>query len=149
QLHEADRSGARARVRVELALLVDHAGEQCRVEVVVARVGADDRVVVQRVAEPHVPRRLGRVHVREGGSEKSAREQQREELLQRVSSRRTACTKSSSSSMEPSFTKENAAWAPFTESGSRRGCRWAAATSVRSVRTFGGAVTTTTASKRS
>src|SRR5262249_15060075 len=49
ELHQPDRPRTRARVRVELALLVDDRREQGRVEMVVPRMAPDDRVVVQRV----------------------------------------------------------------------------------------------------
>src|SRR3954451_2540374 len=52
ELHQADRSGPRAGVSVELALLVDDRGEERAVEVVVARVAPDDRLVAERVPEP-------------------------------------------------------------------------------------------------
>src|SRR5206468_7137689 len=55
QLHEPDRSRARARVRMELRFLVDDGGKQGRIEVVVARVSADELVVPQRIAEAQVP----------------------------------------------------------------------------------------------
>ena len=47
-----DRAGVRARLGVEPALGVDHGREQRRVEVVVLRVAAHDRLVPQRVADP-------------------------------------------------------------------------------------------------
>src|SRR5436190_19357461 len=61
QLHEADRSAVRARLSLELALLVDHRRQQRRVEPVVAGVAADDLAVVEWVPEPVVPRGPGDV----------------------------------------------------------------------------------------
>ena len=107
QLHQPDRARARARVRAELALLVDHARQQRRVEPVVARVAAHDRVVVERVADPHVPPGLGRVDVCEPPAEGGAEQQDGEKLLHppsAVSSSITSPTKASSSSSEPSLT---------------------------------------------
>src|SRR5215210_1594032 len=152
QLHQADRARARARARAELALLVDHARQQRGVEPVVARVAAHDRVVVERVADSHVPPRLGRVDVRERPTDDGAEQEDGEELLHpawAVSSFTTSPTKASSSSSELSFTYAKSAWATLTVSGSNRGSRSSVATFVRSARTFGEAVTTTTASKRS
>src|SRR5438034_1433312 len=45
ELHQPDRTRARARIGPELALLVDDSGEQGRVEVVVLGVPADDLLV--------------------------------------------------------------------------------------------------------
>jgi hypothetical protein len=77
-----------------------------RVEVVVARVPADDRVVAERVAEPHVPAGLGRVDVGEAAAERGADEEEREQLLHRSAVERaiTSGHEASSSSSEPSLT---------------------------------------------
>ena len=50
QLHEADGAGLGLHVRIEAALRVDHRREQCRIEVVVLRVRADDVLVLEWVA---------------------------------------------------------------------------------------------------
>src|SRR3954464_5813605 len=158
QLHQADRAGARARVRVELALLVDDAGQERRVGdggqgrgggSVVASVAADDRAVVERVAQAHVPRGRGRVHVSESASERGADEQQRQELLHVPSSSSTPATNASRSSSEPSFTYEKSACATLTVSGSRRCSRPGSSPPRRPARTSSGAVIATTTSKRS
>ena len=59
-ISQVDSPGVRPRGRVELALRVDHGREQRGRQVVVPRVGADDRLVAKRVADPLVPLRLGR-----------------------------------------------------------------------------------------
>src|SRR5829696_8043869 len=152
QLHQSDRARAGTGARAKLALLVDHARQQRRVEPVVTRVTAHDRFVVEGVADPHVPPGLRRVDVREPPTEGGAQQEDGQELLHRgpaVNSFTTSPTKASNSSSEPSLTYAKSAWATLTVSGRRRGSRSSASTSLRSDRILGGAVTTTTASKRS
>jgi len=61
ELHQPDRSGLRLGICAELALGVDHRGEQVWIEMVVAGMTPDDRVVAERVPQPLVPRWLGRI----------------------------------------------------------------------------------------
>src|SRR5919199_333061 len=146
ELHQADRARARAGARPELALLVDDRREERRVEPVVPRVPADDLVVGERIAEPLVPRRLRAVDVREarGGDAEEPEERDRAPHDSRSS---TSPANRSRSASEPSFTYAKSARRTFSSSGRSRSSL-ASATSVRAARTSGGAVITTTLSKR-
>ena len=69
-LHEADRAGLGLHVRIEAALCVDHSREQCRIEIVVLRVCADDVLVLEWVARSQVPVGLGVDHPGRGSRER-------------------------------------------------------------------------------
>src|SRR4029079_346031 len=150
ELHQPDRPPVRARVRLELALLVDHGGEQRGVEVVVVRVPTDDLAVVERVPEALVPRGPGEVDRAECDREHGDadhRDDQATGLCARhaVSCASTSPTKASSSSSVPSFTRTKSARAALSSSGMSRADRSSTAP-LRRRRTSAGAVTTTTAS---
>src|SRR5215204_5817730 len=55
KLHQADRARRGLGVGLELALLVDDRGQKRRLELVVARVRTDDRLVVEWIAEALQP----------------------------------------------------------------------------------------------
>src|SRR5579884_473078 len=149
QLHEPDRPCLGASVRVELALGLDHRGEQRGVEMVLRGVDANVRRVPERKPEARVPRRLRLLQIEEAGDGREDHGARDEPAPQRDrrSSSRTPATKASSSSSEPSLTYEKSARRTFSSSGTSR-----SSLSVRSPRraslTSGGAVTTTTRSKR-
>ena len=71
ELHQAEGAGRGACVGTEPALGVDHGREKRRVEVVVARVRRDDRLVAQRVAETIEPDGLRPPHRERGGRKRS------------------------------------------------------------------------------
>jgi hypothetical protein len=106
QLHQSDRAGAGACIGVELALLVDHRGQQVGLESVVLGMALDDLLVAQRVTHPLVPARLRLEDVegepREGDDEH--REPGEPAHASAFSSAITPPTQASSSSSEPVFT---------------------------------------------
>src|SRR5262249_36064377 len=104
QLHQANRAGARPRIRLELGLLVDDSSQKGRIEIVVACVTANDLLVVQRVPEPLPPPRLRRLHHDERQQHAAGEHRSRQKAPHAVSLPTTSATKSSSSSSVPSLT---------------------------------------------
>src|SRR5439155_1300228 len=147
QLHEPDRTGARLGIGAELRLLLDHGREECRIEVVVAGVGADDALVAQRVPEPRIPGRLRALQIDEcARRDDGERDEPRDAPQDDESLSSTLAAKASRSSSEPSLTYEKSARRTFSSSGMSLDSR-AASPGRRASRTSCEAVITTTASK--
>src|SRR5207302_5750581 len=118
-------AGARARVRVELALLLDNRGEERGVQPIVAGVPTDDRRVLERIPEPRPPGRLRPLEIRERAERRRQHRRGEKDPPQEddESSSTTPATKASSASSDPSFTYAKSAWRSFSSSGMSRDSR--------------------------
>src|SRR4029079_4129198 len=103
-LHQADRTRAGASVGLEFRLLVDHRGDQRRIEAVVTRVPAHDLLVAKRVPEPLPPGRLRTLSQPDRQQHTAGEHDHREEAPHAVSLPTTSATKASSSASVPSLT---------------------------------------------
>ena len=102
QLHQADRARRRLGVRPELRLLVDDGRDQRRVEPMLACVHTNELGVPERIADPLVPRRLGREHIRGcSGGDRDQHDKRDQSPHVGASSSMTEPTNASSSSNEP------------------------------------------------
>src|SRR5207253_9141556 len=101
---QADCTRVRARVGLELRLLVDDRRQQGGIQAVVARMAADDLLVTQRVPEPLPPARLGRLEHGERPQQPTCEHQDRQNSRHAMSRAITSATNASSSSSVPSFT---------------------------------------------
>src|SRR5205823_15125963 len=103
-LHQADGAGLRLRTGLELRFLVDHGREQRWIQVIVACVAADDRLVAKRVPEPLPPAGLGGLQDGERPEQRARKDDEAEQPFHAVSRAMTSATKASSSSSVPSLT---------------------------------------------
>src|SRR5207245_3495874 len=101
-LHQPDRSRLRARVRLELRLLVDDGRDQCRIELVVPRMTSHDLLVVERVPEPLPPARLRGLQHAERKGKYSRNGARSDERLNQVKRQLPSPTKASSYLCVPS-----------------------------------------------
>src|SRR5437762_2413707 len=98
------RARARLRVGAAVALLVDHGGEQRRIEPVVPGVAAHHLLVLERIPEPGPPAGFCALQVDERAGDEGERRDDDRQPPDRVSSFTTCATNRSSSCSEPSFT---------------------------------------------
>src|SRR5262249_10967276 len=106
QLHEPHRPGRGSRCRPELALLVDDRSKKGRIEVVIARVRADDRLVPKRVPHLLEPALRRSLHERDDDGNRRSEDEECAEPShpEPVSLPITPDTNRSSSASVPSFT---------------------------------------------